>query len=200
MSQITDLVGKVFFRWVVIGGPHIKKSHYYWDCKCSCGTERQVQGHTLRLGLSKSCGCLRDDISKTHGLRYSKIYNVWNSIIARCKRIKHKSYNIYGGRGITYDKKWEKFEGFFEDMGDGYAEGLSIDRIDNNGNYCKENCRWTTKYFQDRNKRTNRYLCHNGKRMILADWAMELGISPSSLIERINKWGETKALSFKKIK
>jgi hypothetical protein len=105
-----------------------------------------------------------------------RIYAVWSSMLARCGNKNNQAYSRYGGRGITVCKEWHNFLGFWEDMKNGYKENLTIDRIDNNKGYYKENCRWATRDEQARNMRSNVWIEHNGKRLIAADWCKELGI------------------------
>jgi len=106
----------------------------------------------------------------------------------RCLKKETKAQKNYGGRGILYDPKWETFEGFWEDMGDTWKEGLSLDRVDNNGNYCKENCRWATIKVQARNKRTNRYITYKGETKTLSAWAEELNIPRSAITARLDRF------------
>jgi len=117
----------------------------------------------------------------------SRPRRIWAGMKNRCKDKKLKNY---GGKGITYDPKWETFAGFWEDMHEGYADNLSIDRIDSNGNYCKANCRWATSKQQMANFAGNVHLTFNGKTMIMEDWANELGISHQALLVRIRLHGD----------
>ena len=156
MTKLGDLTGQKLGRWLVLEYRECfnkPPSHHRWLCQCDCGTVREVQDHTLRHGISKSCGCTRDKKLKTHGLSRSKIHNSWRAMKERCENTKNKRYSSYGGRGITYDLKWKTFDGFYEDMGDSHVDGLELDRIDVNGNYCKENCRWADQAEQCYNQR-----------------------------------------------
>lgn len=116
----------------------------------------------------------------THGMSYTKTYYSWQGMRSRCTNPKTAGYRQYGGRGITYDKRWDKFENFLEDMG-GAPDGFTLDRIDVNGNYCKENCRWTDMQTQQNNRRNNVFF--NGKS--LAEWSKEIGVPKSTLANRI---------------
>lgn len=127
-----------------------------WVCLCDCGVEFMAYSGCLRSGDTVSCGCrklehIRENFTN-HGKASSQVYRIWAGMIQRCSNIGAPSYKLYGGRGITYDPRWERFENFYEDMGD-RPEGMSLDRIDVNGNYCKENCRWATAGVQNFNKR-----------------------------------------------
>jgi hypothetical protein len=126
-------------------------------------------------------------------------YNSWYFMKRRCNCPNQNGYARYGGRGITYDPKWETYEGFYADMGDRPGVGYDLDRIDNNGNYCKENCRWITHAENCKNRggrRPTRLYTFDEKTMCISDWAKEIGISPASLQKRLNKgWPLEIALS-----
>lgn len=140
-----------------------KRSRHYAIYKCFCGKEFETRIDGVKNGKTKSCGCVRKEklslIFKEkytiHGLRNHKLYKIYSNIIERCEREKHKSYKDYGGRGITICKDWrENFINFYNwATNNGYKSGLSIDRINNDGNYEPNNCRWTTKEVQARNTR-----------------------------------------------
>lgn len=147
---------------------------------CDCGSETFATGGNLRSGNTSSCGCYKAEIagkaSITHGMRNTQIYRIWDGMIYRCTGINSEGYHNYGGRGITVCDEWKKFENFYADMGD-KPEGLSLDRIDNDGPYCRLNCRWTTPRIQATNRRTNVYHEFEGVRILAADFAEKLGVS-----------------------
>lgn len=114
----------------------------------------------------------------------------------RCQNPNFKKYNLYGGRGIRVCDEWQNFEGFYEDMADGYKDGLTIDRIDSNGDYCKENCRWTTFYVQSNNRSCNHAIIHNNKTQNLTQWAREYNMAVSTLSNRLKRgWTVEDALT-----
>lgn len=188
-----DIIGKKYGRLTVVKFSHTNKNHKRcYICKCDCGKEVVVLSNSIRTGNTMSCGCLKEEewfkkITK-HGLYETKLYKIWGSIIQRVKNKKSKDYNDYGGRGITICPEWEKsFQSFYDwAMSHGYKEGLSIDRIDNEGNYYPENCRWATAYQQSRNKRNNVYIEYKGERYCLKDWETIKGFK-KSFIEKILK-------------
>lgn len=123
-------------------------------------------------------------MKKTHGMSGSKPYAVWKTMHNRCKNQSHNRYASYGGMGIKVCKEWSSFEKFWEDMGETYAEGLTLDRIDPNGDYCKENCRWVTQKVQQRNRRNNAIVNSIYGRMTIAELAEVSGIKYQTLESR----------------
>jgi len=194
-------VGKRFKRLLVV--KREKNSinrHSKWLCKCDCGNEIIAFSSNLLRGTTGSCGCLLRDIVTTHNGSKTRLYLIWSLIKQRCKNYKNDRYKDYGGRGITYDKKWEKFEGFLEDMEVGHNDKLTIDRIDNNGNYCKENCKWATQKEQQNNKRNNHLVTYNGKTQNIKQWSEELNIKYCTLETRIRRgWSIERAITTKNI-
>jgi hypothetical protein len=191
-----DLSGKTFGRWTVLH--YVGKA--YWQCRCECGTEKQVDGTSLRRGDSESCGCLRLELqsqrAKTHGMKQSREWQAWRSMKQRCLNPKHKAYENYGGRGIRVCDQWLKsFEAFFADMGH-RPDGHTLERIDNDGNYEPGNCRWAPRIEQEWNKRTNRLVSIDGKRMPMAVAARKHGLTRGQLYDRLSYgWSLERALT-----
>lgn len=175
-ARTVDLTGKRFGRLVVLGlvGPR-ESGGYVWKCLCDCGIERNIHGSGLKYGDSKSCGCLKNEIVKiinmTHGQsKKTKTYRSWAAMKERCSNPHHVSYSSYGGRGIKVCDRWkESFENFFEDMGE-CPENMSIDRINNDGNYEPGNCRWATAKEQNMNSRHVRWTTFLGMTKSLNQW------------------------------
>lgn len=165
---------------------------------CECGIRKAFDVKNVRTGRTKSCGCTtKQSISeslRTHGQKNSRTYIIWGLMKARCKNKNNPRWSDYGGRGIVLCDRWEMFENFFADMGEA-PEGMSIDRIDNNGNYEPGNCRWATRKEQSRNKRTNRMVTANGKTMCVVEWSEETGINRHTIGRRLrNGWSDHDAV------
>lgn len=212
-----SLVGKRFGRWLVesIGEPYIFPSTGHpkkrYNCICDCGKKKLVREDTLLGGESQSCGCLArelaSDRAKTHGFSKHILYRTWFDMIRRCTFPDRKDYKHYGGRGISVCDEWldmkTSVEKFIEDMFPSYIEGLELDRIDVNGNYCKENCRWADRRTQVINRRPTgkifdtHILEFDGKALCLSQWEDETGINKYILSDRVTKlkWSVEKALT-----
>lgn len=162
---------------------------------CECGNAKEVRNNSLRRGRSQSCGCFCPIPEKTHGLHGTPEYDAWKGMIQRTKNPQHKSYENYGGRGISVCERWNSLENFMADMGPRPSRTHSIDRIDNERGYEPSNCRWATRADQANNKRTNVRLTFYGKTMTVAGWSRISQISQSTIAERINRgWSEKTAV------
>lgn len=165
MPPRIEIVGESFGRWRVLD--HEGGSKY--KCECECGATSVLHSQALRRGTSQSCGCFKlEKLSdrKTHGHSKTKTYAVWYGIKNRCLNPSYIAWEDYGGRGITVCDRWLSYENFLADMGE-VPPGLSIDRIDNEGNYEPGNCRWATRHEQVNNRRNNKFVMLNGEEMPL---------------------------------
>ena len=159
-----------------------------WLCNCNCWNEKICMWHDLRSWSVKSCWCIYKESNSVHWMSDSKFYWIWKGIKRRCNNKNLIWYNNYWWRWISYDKKRENFVWFYEDMFSIYKEWLQIDRIDNNWNYCKENCRWTTSLKNNNNRNDNHKLTYKWMTKNISEWARELWINTSTIHMRIKYW------------
>lgn len=197
MPKFKDLTGQRFNRLVVLERAENSRSNQtQWLCKCDCGNTVIVRSSSLINGHTKSCGCYSDEVRKintdrtTHNKSHTRLYGIWTGMKARCYNPHVKIYKHYGGRGITICHEWRDFNAFYNwAMSNGYADDLSIDRIDVNGDYSPDNCRWVDKITQMNNTTANKYYDFNGEKMTLPQIERVLGYSSGILTQRINKLG-----------
>lgn len=201
-ARVKDLSGQRFGRLLVVRYAGLDKyGRARWLCCCDCGGEHTAQGGNLRTAHTKSCGCLSPDINRrqfvTHGKHGTVEYRAWSHMIQRCFNPNNKRYANYGGRGISVCERWRcSFANFLTDMGRKPSPQHSLDRIDNDGNYEKSNCRWTLAKQQNQNRSNNRLLTFDGETKVLADWAEAYGIQRTTLRDRLNAgWSIERALT-----
>ena len=199
-----DLTGQRFGRLTAIERiGSTERGSALWRCKCDCGNEKAVSAAILRSGNIKSCGCFRSEYMSatrsSHRMTGTRIYKTWLGVKSRCYRKGDKEYANYGGRGIKVCEEWHTFEPFYEwAMNSGYADGLTIDRINVNGDYTPENCRWATRKEQSNNKRTCRMITYNGETKNLTQWAEMYEMRADTLSYRLRKgWDIERALTEK---
>lgn len=182
-KPLIDLTGQRFGKLTAI-----EKVGYdgksLWKCACDCGGECIVRSPHLRNGRQVSCGCHKAEVSRQRMTKHghaargnvSNTYRVWSNMMARCQKPAHSHWKHYGGRGIQVCGNWQKFDGFLADMGEA-PDGLTLDRIDVNGDYCPDNCRWADWATQMRNKTNNVWVEVDGQRMVREDAKALLGLS-----------------------
>lgn len=182
--------GSIYGRLVVLRDEGMNRV----VCKCSCGNEHTVWRGSLRSGRTKSCGCLHDEAAAksrlTHGHSrtgaWSLTYSCWAAMIQRCTNPKNSRWDDYGGRGITVCERWLKFENFLADMGEKPDRSMSIERVDNNGNYEPTNCVWIPLSEQTRNRRPyGERFSVGGRTLTISQWSDELGVSVMGLRNRL---------------
>lgn len=212
MGRKLDLTGQKFGYLTVKSFAFYSKKYKknYWNCICDCGNEVQVAVASLMSGKTKSCGCYADTVrqnwiktkrqakGKYSGISKTKLYSSYIHMKTRCYNKSYDGYKYYGGRGITICDEWlNNPESFFEwAINNGWKDGLSIDRIDVNGNYEPGNCRWTTTKQQCNNTRRNKYITYNNETKTISEWADVLHINRHSLGNRLLKgWSVEKAFT-----
>jgi hypothetical protein len=195
-KRVKNIEGLYFGRWKVLFFYKTTKLGAYWFCECACGRFKVIKACSLQTGSSKSCGCTRQGYG-IHYLCGTRIYKIHKHILGRCYNNNSDVYMHYGGRGITVCDEWKSnFLAFYEwSISNGYTDKLSIDRIDNNGPYSPENCRWTTQKEQCNNCRKNHFLTLYGKSMTISQWAEKTGINKRTLLSRKRAgWSDEKTL------
>ncbi len=206
-NNYIDLAGKKFNHLTIL-----KRSGHYlspggqkqavWQCRCFCGNIVNITSQKVRSGHTKSCGCLRQEAGKVftkHGMYKTRFYNIWNKLKGRCLTKTDRAYKDYGGRGIKICTHWIKFENFRNDMYESYQKHCAefgekqttIDRINNNRNYTKKNCRWANTEEQARNRRSNLFFILNGQTKTLIEWCEIYGLNYKRTWKKIKIIGLT---------
>lgn len=198
MANERDISGMVFNYLTALNYSHRNKGEIYWTCRCKCGTIKQVNKSKLTYGELKSCGCwLRDRVSVRfiHGMSKSRFYGIWNDIMMRCYNPNKERYPRYGGRGIKVQKRWHIFNNFKDDMFLSYKKGLSIERINVNGNYTSKNCKWIPIKEQHLNKSNTITLKINKEKISVPDAAKKYGVKLSNIYSRLDRgWNNKDAV------
>ncbi len=198
MKHIRDLRNQRFGRLVAINPTDDRFNKYViWRCRCDCGNMIYVASKNLTSGATQSCGCLAKERSeerkKKNGVKSMRLYGVWSAMKGRCNNSNDYHYRDYGGRGITVCREWNDSFNAFKDWAikNGYDENApkgscTLDRIDNNGSYTPQNCRWVSMKVQGRNRRTTRFITVNGATHSIAEWSELTGINLHTICKRIN--------------
>lgn len=184
MGAFIDITNERYGNLVAVSATNLrdKAGGVVWLFKCSCGNIKYVSANPVRQGRVRSCGCLL----KSHGMTDSRLFNIWVDMRQRCNNPKHPQYHVWGGKGVSVCKEWDSnFRAFYEwAMLNGYNDDLSIDRINNDGNYEPSNCRWATPRDQARNLSTNHKITIGGVTKILCEWIEESPISTATYHRR----------------
>ena len=197
MGKTNDITGKRYGRLTVVRRwEKLPTGHSKWLCVCDCGNTKIVEDSNLKHSDKISCGCWRKELyienAKWRGESHTPLFQIWQSMINRCTKPNAQNYKYYGGRGIQVCDDWiDPINGYFLFKGwaltNGYEDGLSIERIDYDGNYTPENCKWIPLNEQSKNTRRAHKLTFNGKTMCLTDWAKEFKINRGTLTSRLKR-------------
>lgn len=196
-KRYKDITGQRFGKLVAQKYLYTDPTHRtaVWLCKCDCGNMTKIRADVLK-SQTRSCGCLQTEHAramgpqnKTHGLVGTRLYRIYHGMLARCYRKSCPAYKNYGGRGIKMCNEWKQNILAFYDWAQaaGYQDSLSIDRINNDGDYSPDNCRWATHAEQGKNTRTTHYITHNGQTKCVTDWAKELGVCAETIRRRAQR-------------
>lgn len=200
MSAFIDLTGQPFGRLIVLSrATNASSGHTRWLCRCFCETLVTVRSAHLRSGHTTSCGCWQSQVVHAcltkHGASKTPEYRIWHHMRQRCTNPRDAKYRIYGARGITVVESWQSFPQFLADMGLRPSPIHTIERRNNDGPYCKENCVWATPTQQSRNTRQTVFLTWNHETLCLTDWAYRIGITETSFRYRLRHWPYDKAFT-----
>jgi hypothetical protein len=196
MPVVKDRAGQFFGRLLLVAYAGRLNNKTMWICRCECGESRTLAVENLVSGATVSCGCHRKKIldKTSHGLAGKRAYNIWKNIVDRCRNPNNRHYADYGGRGVDVCDEWLDVTNFYRDMGDP-PDGRSIERLDNNLGYSKDNCVWATDTQQRRNKRSSRLIEYAGMTMCQSDWAKLMSIPVETLFARVKRMGAEVAIA-----
>lgn len=194
MGKFNDISGKKYGRLLVVEKTNSRARSggaVIWQCLCECGKEKLVSSSSLVSGQTKSCGCLfletaskKGLLKKRHGMTNTPTYRSWSGAKHRCQNTKSKKYYLYGARGISVCDRWQSFDNFLNDMGVAPV-GHSLDRIDVNGNYEPNNCRWATQQQQQNNRRDNVIISFAGESLTMAMYCRKYGLNEDKVQRRL---------------
>ncbi len=198
VHNFVDIEGQKFNQLTVLGIIEKRPKKVVWLCECECGTLTPVLTSNLSNGHTQSCGCWKKELirnrSITHGMRNTSEYRSYVHAKDRCNNPNDASYPDYGGRGIEF--RFNSFEEFFDHMGYKPLPKLTLERIGNDGHYEKGNVKWATRREQNNNKRSTRWLTHQGRKQTLAQWCRELHLNRKTIWARLNNgWSDSDALT-----
>lgn len=187
MSKFKDITGFRFGRFLVVGYSH-SVNGACWKCLCKCGATRIIKGSTLRTGYRKSCGCLVVNGTATHRMSHTRLYRTYIGMKDRCYRENSKDYKYYGGRGIKICRGWRRVDAFLKwAVASGYKDGLSIERIDPNGDYSPSNCTWVPMSDQGKNRRCVHRYQYQGELLTLSTISRRFGVNVETLRSRLKR-------------
>jgi len=202
MLKNLQMIGKHFGYLTVIGHAFTKNQANYWTCKCKCGNEINVRTVDLNNGHTKSCGCYKiekfHNLITKHNMSKTRLYACYKSMLARCYLKSYHAYHRYGGRGIKVCEEWN---GHFDNFANwaithGYSDNLTLDRINNDQNYCPENCTWVSKEAQSSKTSRLKHVMYMGKEYTISELSQMSGLKKSTIGFRIrNHWDESLLLS-----
>ncbi len=206
MPKAIDLSGNRYGRLMVIKKLGLVKNKRIYECKCDCGNIKNISHSDLQSGRTKSCGCYRKEKmtekNKTHGLsvengEITRLFRIWSGVKTRVLNKKSPVYKDYGGRGISIYESWMNYENFYKwAMDNGYGEKLTLDRIDVNGNYEPNNCRWVNMKTQANNRRTNINITLGHTTKTLTQWCEIFELNYKTVQDRLKRnWNITRALT-----
>lgn len=205
-TKTIDLAGKTFGKLTVLEKSVKSGKNTSWLCRCVCGVEKSILAYNLTSGKSRSCGCVRGaklgGLVRTHSGSGTRLYSIYKGMKQRCGNPKNPAYKYYGGKGICLCDEWvEGFDAFREwAISNGYSEGLSIDRIDPNGWYSPENCRWVTMHQQQNNKINSMFIVVGKDKLTIAEWADRTKTNKQTLYDKIYRLVAQLGLENKEIK
>lgn len=208
MTKAKDLTGKKFNRLEAVEPiGRSPKGAVIWKFSCECGNTHEAVGWKVSTGHTKSCGCYKSERAarhartlheEKHGMSKTRPYRIWHGMRQRCQNPNNKKYELYGGSGVEVCDRWNDFSNFWEDMKNGYSDDLSLDRIDGDGDYEPENCRWATDREQAENSDNAHKIEIDGEKKTIKMWCKEFGVNVNTARVRIHRgWDDEEAVKTK---